>query len=195
MQLHLLLEQIRECNECQTHLPTGPRPIVQAAAEARILIIGQAPGRRVHQSGIPWDDPSGDRLRDWMGIDRDQFYDPKIVAIMPMGFCYPGGGNSGDLPPRKECAPLWHQPLLDQLTSIEVTLLIGNYAQAHYLPNGRSSTLTANVKDWRSYAVAIFPLPHPSPRNNGWLKHNPWFIDDVLPTLRQTIARIAYCQP
>ncbi len=188
MKLPVLLERIRGCRECEEHLPSGPRPVIQAAAEAKILIIGQAPGRRVHQSGIPWDDPSGDRLRDWMGIDRDQFYDPNLVAIMRMGFCYPGSGISGDLPPRKVCARHWHQPLLEQLTSIEVTLLIGNYAQAHYLPGGRKRTLTTSVANWRSYAPAIFPLPHPSPRNNGWLKHNQWFAEDVMPTLRQTTA-------
>lgn len=188
MKLPVLLERVRACRECEAHLPAGPRPVVQAAAEAKILIIGQAPGRRVHQSGIPWDDPSGDRLRDWMGVDREQFYDPKLVAIMPMGFCYPGSGNSGDLPPRRECARLWHELLLEQLTSIELTLLIGNYAQTQYLPAVRSSTLTENAKNWRSYAPGTFPLPHPSPRNNGWLKHNLWFSSDVLPTLRQTTA-------
>lgn len=190
MRLSDLLQQIRQCRECESHLPAGPRPIVQAAAEARIMIIGQAPGRRVHHSGIPWDDPSGDRLRDWMGIDRNQFYNPQAVAIMPMGFCYPGSGNSGDLPPRRECGPLWHEPLLRQLTSIKVTLLIGNYAQARYLPAERSHTLTENVKSWRDYAPALFPLPHPSPRNNGWRKHNPWFEEDVLPTLRQITAEL-----
>lgn len=190
MKLPVLLKNIRECRECEPHLALGVRPVVQAAPEAKILIIGQAPGRRVHQSGIPWDDASGDRLRGWMGIDCDPFYDPKSVAIMPMGFCYPGTGKSGDLPPRKECARLWHQPLLEQLTAIELTLLVGAAAQAYYLPKESSRSLTENVKNWRSFAPAVFPLPHPSPRNNGWLKHNPWFANDVLPSLRQATGEL-----
>lgn len=188
MKLPVLLQQIRECRECEAHLPAGPRPVVQVAPDAQILIIGQAPGRRVHESGIPWDDASGDRLRDWMGIEREQFYDAAQVAIMPMGFCYPGSGQSGDLPPRKECLQLWHQSLMDQLPEIQMTLLIGGYAQGHYLPEGRRNSLTSNVADWRCHAPAFFPLPHPSPRNNGWLKHHPWFIEDVLPALRQMTA-------
>lgn len=188
MDLPVLLEQIRECRECEEQLPAGPRPVLQAAAGAKILVIGQAPGRRVHQSGIPWDDASGARLRDWTGLNHDTFYDPDFVAIMPMGFCYPGRGTSGDLPPRKECARLWHASLLERLPAVELTLLIGTYAQTHYLPEGRRRTLTENVAAWRDFAPAFFPLPHPSPRNNGWLKHNPWFVRDLLPALRQRIA-------
>ncbi|QDS93938.1 Uracil DNA glycosylase superfamily protein [Roseimaritima multifibrata] len=190
MKLPVLLKNIRQCRECGPHLALGTRPVVQAASEAKILIIGQAPGRRVHLSGIPWDDASGGRLRDWMGIQRDSFYDPAAVAIMPMGFCYPGSGKSGDLPPRRECARLWHQALLEQLTAIKLTLLIGAYAQAYYLPKESGSTLTENVKNWRSFAPTVFPLPHPSPRNNGWLKQNPWFANDVLPMLQQTTAEL-----
>ncbi|QEG43834.1 uracil-DNA glycosylase family protein [Roseimaritima ulvae] len=188
MDLPILLQQIRGCRECEAELPAGPRPVIQAAAGAKILIIGQAPGRRVHQSGIPWDDASGTRLRDWTGLDRETFYDPHSIAIMPMGFCYPGRGSSGDRPPRKECARLWHERLLEQLPAIELTLLIGSYAQSHYLPQQRGRTLTQNVAAWRDFTPAVFPLPHPSPRNNGWLKHHPWFVRDLLPALQQQIA-------
>jgi len=184
-----IITEARACTICKD-LPLGPRPVFQISPSAKILIAAQAPGIRVHESGRPFTDPSGDRLRDWMGITREQFYEPELVAIMPMGFCYPGRGTSGDLPPRKECARLWHQCLLDRLPEIELTLLIGGYAQAHYLPNGRTNLLTTNVVNWRDYAPAMIPLPHPSPRNNGWLKHNPWFTRDLLPTLRQTTADV-----
>ena len=190
MALHELLERIRLCQECEPHLPLGPRPIVQASIEARILIIGQAPGRQVHESGVPWNDPSGIRLRKWMGISHEQFYDPSVVALMSMGFCYPGSGTSGDLPPRKECARQWHDELLAQLTNIELTLLVGQYAQSHYLTSAQGVSLTSSVLNWQTVAPAMFPLPHPSPRNNRWFKSNPWFAEQLLPELRRATSEI-----
>ena len=183
-----LLEQISQCRECAASLAHEPRPVVRAHSSARLLIIGQAPGSKVHASGVPWDDPSGERLREWLQLERERFYS-EDVAIVPMGFCYPGKGKSGDLPPRPECAPLWHQPLLDALTQVELTLLIGSYAQKAYLPEV-ASTLTETVKrvdDWLPKQVA---LPHPSPRNNIWLKKNAWFEQDVLPKLRARLETL-----
>lgn len=183
--LPILLDEIRGCRVCEEYLPLGPRPILQVDAASRILIIGQAPGRRVHASGVAWDDASGDRLRTWMGISHDQFYDANRVALVPMGFCYPGTGDSGDLPPRKECAELWHESLMAHLSNIRLTLLIGNYAQKHRLPDAKRVSLTAIVRRWQEFAPAIFPLPHPSPRNNRWLKKNPWFSEELLPALKR----------
>lgn len=181
-----LLNNVRACTYCQD-LPLGPRPVVSAESSAKILVIGQAPGTRVHESGIPWDDPSGDRLRLWMGLDKQQFYNAAKIAIMPMGFCYPGRGASGDLPPRRECAPKWHQPILEQLPNVELTLLIGQYAQHYYL-NKKYKTLTERVRNWREYLGAGYlPIVHPSPRNQHWLKNNPWFENDVVPMLRQRV--------
>lgn len=188
--LDSLLVEIRSCRHCAADLPLGPRPIVSAASEARILIIGQAPGMRVHESGVPWDDPSGHRLREWMGISETDFYDANKVAIVPMGFCYPGTGNSGDLPPRPECAPLWHQRLLAELTNIKLTMPVGNYAQKHVLGQRVGTTLTATVNNWKAYRPGYLPLPHPSPRNNRWLKKNAWFESDLLPYLRRRVKRI-----
>lgn len=186
-ELTILLNEIRQCRECEQHLPLGPRPVLQAGSDARILIIGQAPGRRVHESGVPWDDASGDRLRTWMGIDRTKFYDPSQVALVPMGFCYPGTGKSGDLPPRTDCAKFWHESLLAHLNNIRLTLLVGSYAQHRRLPAAQRASLTTTVKRWQDFAPEIFPLPHPSPRNNRWLKANPWFAEQLLPNLqRQT---------
>lgn len=189
-ELTILLNEIRQCRECEQHLPLGPRPILQAGIDPSILIISQAPGRRVHESGIPWDDASGDRLRSWMGIERAQFYEASLVALVPMGFCYPGTGNSGDLPPRKECAELWHESLLTHLINIRLTLLIGSYAQNHRLPSAKGVSLTTTVQNWQQFAPAIFPLPHPSPRNNRWLKKNPWFSTKVVPALRRETKSI-----
>lgn len=186
-----LLQEVEACRHCEAFLPHGPRPVVQAGIGARLLIIGQAPGRRVHETGIPWNDPSGDRLRDWMGIDRDTFYDPNQVAIIPMGLCYPGKGKSGDLPPRKECAPLWHARLFAALPDIRLTLLIGQYAQRYYLKDtkaGWQGSLTANVAHYADYLPSNFPLPHPSPRNIAWFKRNEWFADAALPTLKKQVA-------
>ena len=184
-ELEALLNDIRVCTICTAYLPLGANPVVRAHQDARLLIIGQAPGVRVHNSGVPWDDPSGDRLRDWLGMDRDTFYGPK-VAIVPMGFCYPGRGKSGDLPPRPECAESWHGNLLALLPKIELTLLVGLYAQRYYLASPEG-TLTATVKNFQQYLPDYLPLPHPSPRNNIWLKKNDWFAEQVLPTLRSTI--------
>lgn len=189
-ELPILLSEIRQCRECEQHLPLGPRPTLQADTSAKILIIGQAPGRRVHESGIPWDDASGDRLRTWMGIERLQFYDASIIALVPMGFCYPGTSDSSDLPPRKECAELWHGSLMAQLKNIRLTLLIGNYALKHRLPDLKGVSLTKTVQRWQEYSPAIFPLPHPSPRNNRWLKKNSWFSTELLPALHRETKSI-----
>lgn len=186
--LDTLLRDVRACRVCAAHLPLGPRPVVQAGSSARILIVGQAPGLRVHQTGIPWDDLSGERLREWMGVEKTQFYDASRIAIVPMGLCYPGRGKGGDLPPRPECAPLWLDRLLVQLPRIEVTLLIGQYAQRRFLGAGRKKTLTATVKAWREYAPRSIPLPHPSPRNQPWFQRHPWFDQEVVPMLRALIG-------
>lgn len=187
--LSTLLAEVRACTVCAEHLPLGPRPVLQADPSARILIAGQAPGRKVHETGVPFDDPSGDRLREWMGVARDVFYDPTRVAIVPMGFCYPGTGRSGDLPPRPECAPVWRQAVLERLDSVELTLVLGRYAQAWHLDAG-SSGVTELVADWRRHWPHVLPLPHPSPRNNPWLRRNPWFVAEVLPELRTRVGEL-----
>lgn len=180
-----LLRQVRACRTCAEHLPLGPRPVVQAGAAARLLIVGQAPGTRVHATGIPWNDRSGDRLREWLGLDSAVFYDASRVAILPMGFCYPGADrNGGDRPPRPECAPLWHDALRGRLPRIALTLLVGQYAQAHYLGRARKSNMTETVRAWRDFGPDCLPLPHPSWRNTAWLKRNPWFAAELLPDLR-----------
>ncbi|EHH3081159.1 uracil-DNA glycosylase family protein [Vibrio vulnificus] len=186
MPLEPLLTQIRACQVCASALPLGANPVVQAHSEAKILIIGQAPGTKVHHSSIPWNDASGNRLRAWLDIEKQTFYDPKQIAIMPMGFCYPGQGQSGDLPPRKECAPLWHEALLKHLPNIELTLLIGQYAQNRYLSN-KPKTLTETVQNWQAWLPDYLPLPHPSPRNTLWLRKNPWFEEQTVPYLRQQV--------
>ncbi len=180
------MNEVRACTICASHLPHGPRPVLQLHPKARLLIAGQAPGRKVHESGTPFDDASGERLREWMGVTRDVFYDPESVAILPMGFCYPGTGKTGDLPPRPECAPAWREQLLGRLRQLEVTLVIGKYAQAYHLDETKSS-LTENVRAWRKYWPNTVPLPHPSPRNNIWLRKNPWFEAELLPLLRQRV--------
>lgn len=186
-----LLREVRACTICAAHLPLPPRPVLQAGAAARILIAGQAPGRKVAASGVPFDDASGDRLRAWMGIDKAAFHDPDFIAILPMGFCYPGTGASGDPPPRPECAATWRERLLEQLPSIELTLVIGTYAQAwHLKPAGGGASLTATVAAWREHGARVLPLPHPSPRNNGWLQRNPWFEADVLPELKTRVRAL-----
>lgn len=186
--LPILLSDIRACRLCEQNLPHGPRPVVQAGASSQLLIVGQAPGRKVHDTGIPWNDPSGDRLRDWLNLPRDVFYDPARVAIAPTAFCYPGKGNSGDLPPRPECAPAWHPQLLAALPNVRLTLLIGRHAQEFYLRDNGKPTLTATVAAFEEYLPKYFPLPHPSPRNQAWWKANPWFERDVLPELRQRVT-------
>ena len=183
-----LLTEIRACRVCTDALPHGPRPVVQAGASARLLIVGQAPGAKVHASGVPWDDASGERLRAWLGIDRVTFYDASKVAIVPMGFCYPGRGASGDNPPRPECAARWQARLLAQLPDVRLTLLVGQYAQRQFLGARRRESLTATVEAWRDYAPEYLPLPHPSPRNLPWLTRHAWFEHDVLPALRERVA-------
>ena len=187
--LRNLLQEIRACRHCEASLPLGPNPVVRAGRDARVLIVGQAPGTRVHASGIPWDDPSGDRLRLWLSLQPEQFYDESRIAIVPMGFCYPGRGKSGDLPPAEACAPLWHDKLLQQMPRVELVLLVGRYAQTHYLGRSRE-TLTERVQQWAQYGPRFFPLPHPSPRNSLWLRRNPWFEADVVPVLRQRVSQL-----
>ncbi len=184
-----LLQRIKQCQLCQADLPHPVRPVVRASSESRILIIGQAPGRKVHETGIPWNDPSGDQLRAWLGVDKEQFYDERLFALMPMGFCYPGKGKSGDLPPRKECAPKWHQQLIKKMPNIKLTLLIGQYAQNHYLKENQKK-LTENVKNFKKYLPEFFPLPHPSPRNRYWQSQNPWFKELVLPELEKLTQKV-----
>ena len=193
--LDTLLTEVRACRLCEAHLPLGPRPVVQAAASARILIVGQAPGTRVHASGIPWDDPSGDRLREWMGVDKTVFYDAARIATIPMGLCYPGRGASGDLPPRKECAPLWMDALLACLPEIELTLLVGQYAQRRFLGAAARGGVTPTVAGFDAHGPHFIPLPHPSPRNQGWFKHNDWFARDLLPVLRQRVEAVLLAPP
>lgn len=187
--LDSLLAQVRDCRLCASHLDHGVRPVLQAGERARVLIAGQAPGRRVHATGVPFDDPSGDRLRAWMGVTREVFYDRSKIAILPMGFCYPGTGRSGDLPPRPECAEAWRERLMERLRAVELTLVIGLFAARWHLRTG-AAALTDVVRSWQEYAPDRFPLPHPSPRNNIWLKKNPWFEGDVLPALRDRVARV-----
>ncbi|WP_436322809.1 uracil-DNA glycosylase family protein [Vibrio cidicii] len=189
MALDTLLRQIRACQVCASALPLGANPVVQAHSEAKILIIGQAPGIKVHQTSIPWNDASGNRLREWLDLDKTTFYDPQQVAIVPMGFCYPGRGQSGDLPPRKECAPLWHEALLKHLPNIELTLLIGQYAQNYYLTD-KPKTLTETVQRWQDWLPTYLPLPHPSPRNTLWLRNNPWFEEQTVAYIRQRVHQL-----
>lgn len=172
---------------CRDHLPNAPRPVVQASENSKILIIGQAPGRKVQKSGIPWDDPSGDQLRTWLGVSKDQFYNEQLFALIPMGFCYPGKGTSGDLPPRPECAPLWHEKLLRSMPDVKLTILIGKYAQDYYLKTGKGVSLTDRVKNFNRYLPGFLPLVHPSPRNKAWHKKNPWFAQEVIPLLQKTV--------
>lgn len=184
-----LLKDVRNCSICAEQLPLGPRPVVQIHGNAAILIAGQAPGRKVHDSGIPFDDASGKRLRKWLGISSDDFYDPRKVAILPMGFCFPGSGKSGDLPPRPECAPEWRKSLLSYLNNLQLTVVVGRYAQKYHLPNNTGS-VTEVVNAWQRSWPDIAPLPHPSPRNNRWLKSNRWFEDELLPVLQARVKII-----
>jgi uracil-DNA glycosylase len=190
-----LVKEIRSCTLCSQHLPLGPRPIIQVSTSASILIVGQAPGSRVHETGVPFDDPSGDRLRDWLGIDKHVFYDEKKIAIVPMGFCFPGTGKSGDLPPRPECAQTWRKKLLEQLPNIKLTIVVGQYAQAWHLGGKSKGSLTETVQAWSTYWPSAIPMPHPSPRNNIWLKKNPWFGQEVLPELQKKVKSILGIPP
>lgn len=185
-----LLREIRACDICKEHLPLGPNPVLRVNGQSRIAIIGQAPGTRVHASGIPWDDPSGKQLRKWMGVNDDEFYDEDLFAIVPMGFCYPGKGKSGDLPPRKECATTWHQQIWEHASHIKLTLLIGQYAQQYYLNKNFGKNLTQNVRNFEAFLPDYFPLPHPSPRNRFWMTKNPWFTQNVIPVLQEYIKSI-----
>ena len=189
-QLSTLLQDIARCDLCASHLPLGPRPVLRATHSARILVAGQAPGIRVHESGIPFNDPSGDRLRQWMGIDPETFYDDSRIAIIPMGFCYPGSAERGDLPPRPECARLWHPQLMPLLPNIELTLAIGAHAHRFHLGSTRGKSLTETVRCWRDYQPGVIPLPHPSPRNNGWLKRNPWFETELIPLVAEKVGAL-----
>ncbi len=181
----------RACTHCIEHLPLGPRPVFRASPTARLLIVGQAPGTRVHETGIPWNDASGERLRDWLAMDRATFYDASRVAILPIGFCYPGRyQRGGDLPPRSECAPLWHRRLTAHMPDVALILLVGQYAQAHYLGRHRRGNLTDTVAAWRDYLPDFLPLPHPSWRNTAWLRRNPWFEAELVAELRRRISRI-----
>lgn len=185
-----LLREVRACRLCSEHLPLGPRPVLQIDPRARVLIAGQAPGRRVHESGVPFQDASGDRLRNWMGVSPEVFYDASRVAILPMGFCYPGTGRAGDLPPRPECAEAWRERLLACLPDLELTLVIGRYAHAHHLGERQKSSLTETVRAWREFWPTLLPLPHPSPRNNLWLRRNPWFEKKTVPALRTRLGDV-----
>ncbi|MEI7730026.1 MAG: uracil-DNA glycosylase family protein [Verrucomicrobiota bacterium] len=182
-----LLQEVRSCRLCAAQLPFPPRPVLRAAVTARLMIVGQAPGTRVHETGIPWNDPSGDRLRAWLQMSREEFYDETRIAIIPTGFCYPGKGSGGDLPPRPECAPCWHPRLRAALPNIKLTLLIGSYAQAYYLPGATKQSLAETVASYQEYLPAFFPLPHPSPRNLRWFKLHPWFESEVIPALRKRV--------
>lgn len=189
--LKSVLKDARACTLCAHELPLGPRPVMRAAAGARLLIIGQAPGTKVHETGVPWNDRSGDRLRDWLNVDRETFYDESRIAIIPMGFCYPGrDAKGGDLPPRKECAPTWHPCLMPLLPKVGLTLLVGSYAQAYYLKSRRKGTLTETVAAWRDYLPEFLPLPHPSWRNTAWLKKHPWFERELVPELRKRVRAL-----
>lgn len=185
--LDSLIFDIKACTICREHLPLGPRPILQVAGSAKILIAGQAPGKKVHESGIPFDDQSGDRLRIWLGLTNEQFYDSEKVAILPMGFCYPGTGVSGDAAPRPECAKEWRQKVLNHLSQVGLVLVIGKYALDYHLANRQKENLTETVKAWREYWPSLVPMPHPSPRNNIWLRKNPWFEQEVIPSIQARV--------
>ena len=183
-ELQQLLQQIHSCNLCQEFLPLGTNPVLRVSTQSKILIVGQAPGIRVHKTSIPWNDPSGDKLREWLGVDKEVFYDEKNFAIVPVGFCYPGKGKSGDLPPRKECSETWHPKLLPFLPNIELTLLFGKYALDFFLKETKKKTLTETVANYHEYLPSFIPMPHPSPRNRLWLKKNKWFEEEIIPILR-----------
>lgn len=185
-----LLSEIRGCEVCKAYLPLGPRPIVAAHSNSKIVIIGQAPGTKIHRTGVPWDDPSGKQLRKWLGITNEVFYDESKIALVPLGFCYPGKGKSGDLPPRTEYAPLWHEPMLDKMPNLELVILTGMYAQNYYLGKAAKRTLTETVASFESYLPKFLPIPHPSPRNRFWLTKNPWFEERVAPELQRRISEI-----
>ncbi len=181
--LKSLLKEVRACTACEKHLPFAPNPVLRVDPRSKILIISQAPGTKVHASGLVFDDPSGERLRTWMSIDRATFYDPENISVMPMGFCYPGKGSSGDLPPRRECAPMWHGKVAEHMPHVKLKILVGNYAQKYYLGNRMKENMTGTVRAWKDYLPEFFPIVHPSPRNQIWLAKNPWFEKKVVPQL------------
>ena len=185
-----LLSEISKCTICLPYLPNGVNPVLAASNNSKIVIVGQAPGSVVHKTGIPWDDQSGKRLREWLGIDQAVFYDPTKLALIPMSFCYPGKGKGGDLPPRKECAPQWHAELFDPMREVQLTILIGAYAQEYYLGSSKKKTLTETVKNYKEYLPKYLPLPHPSPRNNIWLKKNSWFEKELIPELKEIVVNL-----
>lgn len=189
-ELDILCKEIRDCKICDAHLPLGAKPVFTAAVDSKILLVGQAPGLRVHNTGIPWNDKSGQELRRWLGVTEQEFYNPKLFSIVPMGFCYPGKSKTGDLPPRKECASLWHGPLLEHLPNIELILLVGQYAQKYYLKDRGYKNLTESVKNHLNFLPTYFPLPHPSPRNFVWRNKNRWFESEVLPELKRRVHNI-----
>lgn len=193
--LRTLIKEARACRVCAPHLPLGPRPVFLVGARARLMIVGQAPGRRVHETGVPWNDPSGEQLRAWLGMSREQFYDTRRIAIVPTGLCYPGTGERGDLPPRPECAPLWQPRFRAALPGIRLTLLIGMHAQAYFLGARRERTLALTVRAWREYLPEYFPLPHPSPRNRMWQQKNRWFVKEVVPALRRRVQALQSAAP
>lgn len=188
--MNQLLTAIRNCTVCKTLLPNPPQPIIQASRFAKIVIIGQAPGQKVQNSGIPWDDASGNNLRAWLGVCKETFYNEAVFALVPMGFCFPGTGKSGDWPPRPECAPLWHEQVLQSMPNVQLILLVGQYAQNYYLKSNCKKTLTKTVNNYKAYLPDYFPLPHPSPRNNIWQKKNQWFKAHLIPALQQQVASI-----
>jgi uracil-DNA glycosylase len=185
-----MVSEIKQCTLCQQYLPLGVRPVLQVSPHAKILIAGQAPGLKVHKTGIPFDDASGERLRQWMGINKNTFYDARKIAILPMGFCYPGKGTSGDLPPRSECALAWREQLLSAMSNIKLTLVIGTYAQNWHMKETKKKNLTETVMNWKSYGSQLLPLPHPSPRNNIWLSKNTWFEQDLIPELKDRVKNL-----
>jgi uracil-DNA glycosylase len=189
-----LKAEVKRCTLCEQHLSLGPRPIIQIDSASHILIAGQAPGKKVHESGVPFNDASGERLREWLGVDKEAFYDPKQFAILPMGFCYPGKGKSGDLPPRPECSDKWRKTVLAALPNIQLTLVIGQYAIGYHLPN-EGKNLTQVVANWEKYWPNTMPLPHPSPRNNIWLKRNPWFLETLIPKLQKRVSEVLSVKP
>jgi len=188
--LRSLIKEARACRVCAPHLPLGPKPVFLVGAGAHLMIVGQAPGRRVHRTGIPWNDPSGDLLRAWLRMDLAQFYDTRRIAILPTGLCYPGSGKRGDLPPRPECAPLWHPRFRAALPGIRLTLLVGMHAQAYYLGKRRKKTMAQTVRAFRDYLPEFFPLPHPSPRNRLWMRKHPWFVKEVVPALQRRVRAL-----
>ncbi|MEO9483689.1 MAG: uracil-DNA glycosylase family protein [Ekhidna sp.] len=185
-----LLSEIKKCTICIDKLELGANPVLAAHPKSRIAIIGQAPGSIVHKSGIPWDDKSGERLRDWLAIDNSLFYNPEKIALIPMGFCYPGKGKTGDLPPTPECAPQWHNMLFNEMNDLKLVILIGTYAQSYYLKERRKKTLTETVKNYAEYLPDFFVLPHPSPRNNIWIKKNQWFEKELVPELKRQVNKV-----